>query len=155
MILGVIVATTLGAGATRWSIRIPNTQVLACALILNLSLLLIISGPIGTIAAMLGGEFFSDTALTKLAIWGQQIFPDTTRATATSLLGAITGFTIALINAGIGALWDGMGLQPVVGTAALAIAVAMIVIIGPLRFMGIPCACDRNYHAGGSSRHAE
>ncbi|WP_447912777.1 MFS transporter [Microbacterium phyllosphaerae] len=128
-LLCLTVATALGAAATRWLNRVPREWTLAGTLtLLNLSLVLVGSGSSGAIIGLLGAEFFLGVALATLSIWGQQIFPDTIRATATSLVGTVCGLTIAVTHAGMGALWGGVGLQPAVAVVAWSLA-ALVVFV--------------------------
>ncbi|MGW7197587.1 MFS transporter [Streptomyces chryseus] len=119
VLLVLSVAAAAGAAATRWTARADPALLLGALLLgLNLALLCGYWGGVGTGIAYLGAEFCVGAALTSLAVWGQQVFPDALRATATSVLGTATGITIALTHGVMGALWDRLGLTPAVTLVA-------------------------------------
>ncbi|WP_405008116.1 MFS transporter [Kitasatospora purpeofusca] len=125
-----------GAAATRWTSRRDPAVVVCAALIgLNGSLLCLSLGGIGAGAAYLGAEFFVGAALTSLAVWGQQLFPDDLRATATSVLGTATGITIATTHGFVGTLWERSGLADAVSVAAGTLGLSAVVglLIRPAR----------------------
>ncbi|MGW7050465.1 MFS transporter [Streptomyces sp. NPDC054887] len=134
------VAAAAGAAATRWTSRV-DPALLLCVLLLglNLSLLCVYWGPFGTGIAYLGAEFFVGAALTSLAVWGQQVFPDALRATATSVLGTATGTAIALTHGVMGSLWDRLGLAPAV-TLVAALLGACALAAGLVRLRRRPTA---------------
>ncbi|MEU7581324.1 MFS transporter [Streptomyces sp. NPDC041068] len=119
VLLVLSVAAAAGAAATRWASRVEPAPLLGLLLLgLNLSLLCASSGGFGAGVAYLGAEFFVGAALTTLAVWGQQVFPDDLRATAASVLGTATGITIALTHGVMGSLWDRLGLVEAVTLVA-------------------------------------
>lgn len=128
-------AVAAGAFVSRWIPPHATGAAVGLTLaLLNGSLVLAAFGPTGVVVAVVGAEFFLGVALTVLAVWGQRIFPDRLRATATSLIGTATGLAVAITNGVMGRLWDVRGLQPaiaeagavIVGTTAVTVAVALV-----------------------------
>ena len=132
VLLVLTLATAAGAWTTRWTRRCsPEAVVGATLSIVNASLALVLLGAVGAIVAYVLAEFLIGIALTTLAVWAQATFPDSIRATATSLVGSATGVTMAITNGLMGQLWQALGLTSAVAWSA-GVLVALLGSVGTL-----------------------
>ena len=123
------IAVAAGAFASRWvPKRFTGSAVGVSLVLLNGFLAIAVISPAGAAAAVVGAEFFLGVALTILAVWGQRLFPDRIRATATSVLGTASGVTMAITNGVMGTVWDTIGLQQAVTGAGIVGACVTVVI---------------------------
>jgi predicted MFS family arabinose efflux permease len=121
-------AVAVGAISSRAAPWPPPVTACASLLLLNGCLALASVGAVGASSAVIGAEFFLGITLTTLAVWGQRLFPDRIRATTTSVLGTISGVAIAVTNASMGQLWDGLGLQRAITVVATAMIATTVVV---------------------------
>ncbi|QNE34618.1 MFS transporter [Leifsonia shinshuensis] len=132
VLLVLTLSTAAGAWTTRWTRRCsPEVVVGATLSIVNASLALVLLGAVGAIVAYVLAEFLIGIALTTLAVWAQATFPDSIRATATSLVGSATGVTMAITNGLMGQLWQALGLTSAVAWSA-GVLVALLGSVGTL-----------------------
>lgn len=130
VLLVLSLASAAGAALSKLLRRLPPRVGVAGILIcLNASLLASFLGPWGLIAAFIGAELFIGMGLTALTVWGHSVFPDALRATGSSVLGTVTGLTIAGTNAVVGPLWDRLGLVPTIGWSGAVLAVLSFALL--------------------------
>ncbi len=100
-----------GAALSRCTQRLDPAVVLTVLVpALGLSLAAVALGSWVGAAAYVAAEVFVGWSLATLAVWAQQHLPDGVRATGMSILGTVTGVTIAVTNGLVGIAWQHLGL---------------------------------------------
>lgn len=82
-----------------------------------------------TLAGYAVAEFFLGAMFVKLGAWQQEMLPDDIRNGGFSALSTISLIVAVVVNAGLGELWQGIGLAATMGWVALVIAVVILVTV--------------------------